>query len=275
MREQIQASSRSLLNRCPQDSASLSHTEPELAATWLLGSCWASQAAIRNKESVPSSSSFCFVIAKWSQPGWPISEKRRGKQSWKHVQPSVPLPQRKSLGHTSPPFSVLAQVRIPMRKTWNSSWFQHSTKGGRGCLSMGVWNWDISGKHQAFTIFLQMGWTRTPSTLQCSKASAKGIDQRYYQVSLLFAMEQHPCNNLGCKTGNITEVCKLMGGEKTGNRVDYSRCHMEPVRVSFKTNMTLHQQVTCASQEIPWYERSWRMEVYLKNIISTCPVFTL
>lgn len=58
-------------------------------------------------------------------------------------------------------------------------------------------------------------------------------------------MEQHPCNKLGCKTGNITEVCKLMSGEKMGNRVDYSpshqtqvltSIHMEPVRVSFKIN---------------------------------------
>lgn len=94
-----------------------------------------------------------------------------------------------------------------------------------------------------------MGWTRTPSTLalvlQCPKASAKEIDQGCYQVSRLFAMEQHSCTKLGCKTGNITEVCKLMSGEKMGNRVDYSPSHqtqvltpihMEPVGVSLKTN---------------------------------------
>lgn len=54
--------------------------------------------------------------------------------------------------------------------------------------------------------------------------------------------------------GNITEVCKLMSGEKIQNRVDYSPSHqtqvltpihMELVRVSIKTNMTLHQQVIC------------------------------
>lgn len=96
MREQIQASSRSLLNRFPQDSASFSHRGPELAAAWLLVSCWASQATIRNKENVPSSRSFCFVIAKWSQPGWPISEKNR-EQIWVHARGSFHHPGEKAL----------------------------------------------------------------------------------------------------------------------------------------------------------------------------------
>lgn len=165
MREQIQASSRSLLNRCPQDSASLSHREPELAATWLLGSCWASQATIRNKESVPSSRSFCLVIAKWSQPGWPISENGRGKQSWKHAQLSVPPSQRKSLGHTNPSLQ---------------------------CFSTGM---NTQEEHlKLFLISTQHWRTERPFINGCTKHLGKASGFHYFPSDGLDKDSRYPCS---------------------------------------------------------------------------------
>ena len=119
-----------------------------------------------------------------------------------------------------------------------------------------------------FSISPQVGWTRTPSilvlALQCPEASEKSIDQ----ISLLFAMEQHPCYKLGCKTGNVTEVRKIMSGVKMANRgrlftissdVSANRHHMKPVRVSLKTkqtNVTPHQQVTCV---IVLLQKLWKI----------------
>lgn len=88
------------------------------------------------------------------------------------------------------------------------------------------------------------------------------------QVSLLFAMEQHPCNKSRCKTGNTTEVCKIMSGVKTGSRgrwftissdISANSHHMKPVSVSFKTqqtNVTLHQHVTCV---VVLLQKWWRI----------------
>lgn len=107
-------------------------------------------------------------------------------------------------------------------------------------------------------------WTgqgvQVPSSLPFSvpRLQRKVLTRDATQTSLLlFTMEQHPCNKLVCKTGNITEVHKIMSGVEMVNRdrlftvssdVSANSHHMKPARVSFKakqTNVTLRQQVAC------------------------------
>lgn len=80
---------------------------------------------------------------------------------------------------------------------------------------------------------------------------------------LLFAMEQHPCNKWGCRTGNLTEVCKSTSGVKMVNRgrlftISSDVQYYQPPREASEgqlqntTNVTLHQHVACVVASPIW-----------------------